>query len=275
MDDFASRLDQLEKNLQSLIEGSTGRLFPGYQVQSDLAAELAFAIKTSIGSDPGSDPLTPNRFSILVHPDQAIYLKDDPSLVDEIRDILMQAGEESGIVFLTPPVISIIEYKELKSGELKITAHRRISDLSDTIDYQVENTDEELRHLPENAFLIVDGTSIYQLDQPIVNIGRRVNNDLVLEDARVSRKHAQLRAVRGRYIIFDLGSSGGTQVNGESIQRSALSPGDVISLAGLPLVYSQDSIENGDTQSFTFSAADSQEDEGKVDGDEPGENSQK
>jgi pSer/pThr/pTyr-binding forkhead associated (FHA) protein len=52
--------------------------------------------------------------------------------------------------------------------------------------------------------------------------------------------HAQLRAIRGRYVIFDLGSSGGTFINGVRLGQSTLAPGDVISLAGVNLVFGQD-----------------------------------
>jgi len=42
-------------------------------------------------------------------------------------------------------------------------------------------------------------------------------------------------------MLFDLGSSGGTFVNQKRIKQIALHPGDVLSLAGVPLVYGQDS----------------------------------
>jgi pSer/pThr/pTyr-binding forkhead associated (FHA) protein len=67
-----------------------------------------------------------------------------------------------------------------------------------------------------------------------------LDNTLVIDDPRISRNHAQLRAIKGRYIIFDLNSTGGTFVNGQRTSQSVLYPGDVISLAGVPLVFGQD-----------------------------------
>ena len=64
--------------------------------------------------------------------------------------------------------------------------------------------------------------------------------DLVIDDPRISRNHAQLRAIKGRYVIFDLNSTGGTFVNAQRTSQSVLYPGDVISLAGVPLIYGQD-----------------------------------
>ncbi|MBP8857500.1 MAG: FHA domain-containing protein, partial [Anaerolineaceae bacterium] len=76
-------------------------------------------------------------------------------------------------------------------------------------------------------------------DLPVINIGRREDNHLVIEDLRISRTHAQLRARMGKYVIFDLGSTGGTFVNGQRVTQAILAPGDVISLAGLTLIYSE------------------------------------
>jgi pSer/pThr/pTyr-binding forkhead associated (FHA) protein len=82
----------------------------------------------------------------------------------------------------------------------------------------------------------------------VINIGRRVDNDLVIDDERISRVHAQLRAIKGRYVLFDLDSRGGTFVNDQRIHQSVLYPGDVISLAGVPLVFGQEETRLGQTQ---------------------------
>ncbi len=93
--------------------------------------------------------------------------------------------------------------------------------------------------IPEEAFLVIDGVKVIPLTQAVVNIGRRVENTVVLDDPRVSRKHAQLRAVKGRYVLYDLDSTGGSFVNGVRVTQSLLYPGDVISLAGVNVVYGQ------------------------------------
>jgi pSer/pThr/pTyr-binding forkhead associated (FHA) protein len=102
-----------------------------------------------------------------------------------------------------------------------------------------EEPEEEKLRVPEDAFIIVDGVKVIPLTQPLVRIGRRVENNLVLDDPRVSRSHAELRAIHGRYVLFDLNSTGGTFVNGVRITQSVVYPGDVISLAGVNLVYGQ------------------------------------
>ena len=98
----------------------------------------------------------------------------------------------------------------------------------------------ENEKIPSNAFLIVEGVKVFPLTLPVINIGRRLDNQLVIDDPRVSRNHSQLRAIKGRYVLFDLNSTGGTFVNGQRINQSVLYPGDVVSLAGVALIFGQD-----------------------------------
>jgi pSer/pThr/pTyr-binding forkhead associated (FHA) protein len=78
------------------------------------------------------------------------------------------------------------------------------------------------------------------LNDPVVNIGRRLENHLVIDDPRISRNHSQLRAINGRYVLFDLNSTGGSFVNGQRTSQTVLYPGDVVSLAGVALIFGQD-----------------------------------
>jgi pSer/pThr/pTyr-binding forkhead associated (FHA) protein len=99
---------------------------------------------------------------------------------------------------------------------------------------------------PEEAFLIVNGVDLFPLKLAVVSIGRRIDNALVLNDPRVSRTHAELRAFDGRYVLFDLNSRGGTYVNGKKIEHSVVYDGDVISLAGVHLIFRQKNLPRPD-----------------------------
>jgi pSer/pThr/pTyr-binding forkhead associated (FHA) protein len=99
--------------------------------------------------------------------------------------------------------------------------------------------DQQPSSIPPHTFLIVNGTRVYRLTQETISIGRQSDNDIVLANPHVSRHHAQLQAAQGYFILFDLDSTGGTSVNGEKISRKVLQPGDIISLAGMPVIYGQ------------------------------------
>jgi hypothetical protein len=58
------------------------------------------------------------------------------------------------------------------------------------------------------------GQETYRIEKPIVNIGRQLSNDIIVEDKRVSRYHAQIKyQPDGQFGIFDLGSTNGITIN--------------------------------------------------------------
>jgi pSer/pThr/pTyr-binding forkhead associated (FHA) protein len=75
------------------------------------------------------------------------------------------------------------------------------------------------------------------IESTTVSIGRGLSNDIIVEDSRVSRHHAQLRYRNRQFWLADLGSTNGTFLNGERVSESALKDGDSISLGGLELTF--------------------------------------
>jgi pSer/pThr/pTyr-binding forkhead associated (FHA) protein len=63
-----------------------------------------------------------------------------------------------------------------------------------------------------------------------VTIGREDDNDIQLNDDRVSRFHAKLQMDGGKIILTDLDSTNGTRVNGHPIQMRVIQAGDVLSI---------------------------------------------
>lgn len=89
------------------------------------------------------------------------------------------------------------------------------------------------------AYLIVN-SEVFPITNSLTNLGRKLDNHVVLNDPRVSRNHAQIRVLENQYILLDLNSTGGTLVNGNKITKSVLYSGDTISLAGLEMKFVQD-----------------------------------
>ena len=71
---------------------------------------------------------------------------------------------------------------------------------------------------------------------PLV-LGRAPACDIVLTHAAVSRQHAQIECVDGRFVIEDLESSNGMRVNGESKVRHELRDNDLIKICGYHLAF--------------------------------------
>jgi len=74
------------------------------------------------------------------------------------------------------------------------------------------------------------------LDRPVIQIGRLESNDVVLPDPNVSRIHATLYMDSNGIELEDQGSKNFTFVNGESISRKRIDPGDLIAIGESTLV---------------------------------------
>ena len=244
------RLTKLEYHLQALIEGTAARLFPSSRKQKDLASQLVEAMRQGIRNEPNGSPIGPNLFSIYLPPSQAEVLKDDPALLEGLSAILQEESQEAGIRFDSPLVIHVLADASMEIDTLQVRAEHSAAHLARTSALENVVSDGGDVQLPKNAFLIVDGTQIFTINQTVTNLGRRPDNHLIINDPRVSRVHAQIRYVRNQFLIFDLDSSGGTWVNGTRIRQSALQPGDVISLSGLPIVFGQEANPPEDTQEY-------------------------
>ncbi|MGQ9524495.1 MAG: FHA domain-containing protein [Armatimonadota bacterium] len=71
----------------------------------------------------------------------------------------------------------------------------------------------------------------FVLDKESLTLGRDVNSDIAVAwDPAVSRRHAVVSVRGGEFEIADQGSSNGTFVNGARVERSALRPGDVVTV---------------------------------------------
>ncbi len=243
------RLAQVERRLQALVEGSARRLFPGAQVSELLAGRLLEALRGGLQVKADGQVAAPEQLILFTSPGEAALLQD-PRWLAELEAALRSSGSEAGVCFPDTPFLQVQVDASLATGEVRVATQNLPSGLTGTshIEAQAGAGGTEL---PEGAFLIVDGTRLFALEQAVVNIGRRPDNHLVIDDPRISRTHAQLRAIHGEYVIFDLDSSGGTWVNGRPVNRQALRPGDVILLSGLPLVYGQESQRLGETQEYT------------------------
>jgi hypothetical protein len=242
------QINEIEKRLQNLIEVHLLKYLPGPSYQDRIAQRMAEALRANFTTqnldDPGNS--ITQQFFLVVHPSTMSQWQKDPRLMEGLTKIFRLVASEMGLRVDKSLSITLATDPHIAIDSLDVRVSK-----PDTV-AETQNMVESLEEAPARAaFLIVGGTKVFTLDHAVTNIGRRLDNHLVVDDPRVSRYHSQIRYVRGRFIIFDLNSTGGTFVNGQRTTQSVLYPGDVISLAGLPIVFGQDnpptSGQTGDT----------------------------
>ncbi len=241
-------LGRLERQLRELIEGKPGSHGNPGKFAQQLERELLTAMESEVGATPlgsfpaGGSPLAPDEYTLLLPRQEAEQLLTHPGEITRLTDRLKVSAADHGYLFNCEPVLKVVAVPELE--KIKVLVEFSQNSLGDSRTSIVKDCSEKPSQpipgsLPK-AFLIINGLHTCQLKSPVVNLGRDPANQVCIDDARVSRMHAQLRVIQGRYVIFDLDSTGGTFVNGTSVKQQALNPGDVILLAGVPLVYGQD-----------------------------------
>lgn len=236
-----AKLDQLESKLQSLFEDQIMAILPGLTVEDRIIQKLTLALKQNIIEQKNSGPVAPNIYTLIVATETASMWKQ-PRVMDALRNVIGTAVRDVDLKLQSQPIITVTTDDSYSGREISVIASHKLEPVEDTKGMAIdsEKSERNTETIPENAFLIVEGVKVYPLKDTVVNIGRRLENHLVIDDPRISRNHAQLRAINGRYVLFDLNSTGGTFVNGQRTSQTVLYPGDVISLAGVALIFGQD-----------------------------------
>ena len=235
------------------MEGSFGRLFGGYLEPMDVATQLVLVMEDSTSSAELA-----YAYSVILHPqDYHLLLTENPNLARDIGDAAWELGRRYGLPLAAAPKIRLQTGENIRRHSFRIVVDTR-ADAGDGVDTtQViaprAKDDRALSALLAlDAFLIVQGKRHVALNKPLITIGRRPDNDIVLDSKSVSRQHAQIRWRFDRFILYDVSNRQRTKVNGEPVSQHVLQQGDVIALSDALLIYGEgrDRDEIHDHQDF-------------------------
>ncbi len=124
----------------------------------------------------------------------------------------------------TPPPISSISSKYLSDDDEEEIASEKTA----IIDLSAFSG-----HAADAKLTIVDGKDSgknIEITKDEILAGRSLDNDFVISDISVSRKHFKITKDGTRFIISDMGSGNGIKVNGTKTTSATLSDGDIISV---------------------------------------------
>ena len=87
-----------------------------------------------------------------------------------------------------------------------------------------------------------------------ISLGKKDDNDLVVDDRTVSRRHLEIDHTSDSFLLKDLGSTNGTYINGIKVKEAYLSPGDVIKVGNTRIEFvafdERIKVEPADRESF-------------------------
>ncbi|MFN2149470.1 MAG: FhaA domain-containing protein [Anaerolineales bacterium] len=234
-------LDRLEQRISGMVESTFERIIGLQFSAADIASKLARAMSEGVRHSQEGKPFAPDRYALTFNADDAkMLLQGTPDLNQDLARGMLDVARASDYLVFREPVVTIAVDPTLHPHEIRVVAWHSTAPLDYTQDIAPDNPTTGSARIPNGAYFIVDGKRHFALNHAVTNIGRRLDNQLILDDLRVSRTHCQVRIREGRFELFDLGSSAGTLVNGRQVKHHILQPGDVIDLAGIKLVYGED-----------------------------------
>jgi hypothetical protein len=242
-----SVLRNLEAKLTDLVEGTFGRVFRSEVRPVELARKLVREMDEH-KTVSLSRTYVPNEYIVYLSPDDRARLEGvEDSLIEELSAYLLEHARSERLALPSRPQIEFQTDERLALGEFGIQTRlvRPSEDPAAAVpepehgNTMIYSTAGRLREpveqtqgvRPTRALLVAEGRR-HVIPPGGAVVGRSRDCDVVLADANVSRRHAEVRpAAAGTWTIADLGSTNGVLVNGHRIEGAAqLQTGDRIAL---------------------------------------------
>jgi hypothetical protein len=248
-------MERLEQLASRLIEGWTGRLFGAKLQPVQLAKRLIRAME-SHQTISLAKTFVPNSYVLSLSPaDFAQFEQYRRSLERDLAEAVLGAARDRGFTLLAYPTVELERDEDQAPGDVRVSCA-----LVDASGEEVDPEGKALGGVDAGHTMVLDREALTRdrprapkADLEIVkerrrvslgpepcSIGRDPQNDVVLDDRPISRKHAEIRLRLGRYTLYDLQSTNGTYVNGRRIAEVVLSDGDRITICGNDLVLRQE-----------------------------------
>jgi hypothetical protein len=242
-----SVLRNLEAKLTELVEGTFARAFKSEVRPVEIARKLAREMDEH-KVESLSRTYAPNEYAVwLSAEDRKQFEGYEDDLAQELGGYLLEHARRERIALVTRPSIEFRTDQRLRLGEFGIQArlvrppahaHDEASqgDEGHTQVYSTSSRMSEPLREPDprraSARLRIAGKTELLGSQGAV-LGRSREADIVVDDANVSRRHAEIRPSGGSWTVRDLGSTNGIKVNGRRVdpaRAQSLKPGDEIEL---------------------------------------------
>jgi hypothetical protein len=212
-------LDSFEKGLERAVNGAFAKTFKSGLQPVEITSALRRELDTKAAVVDRDRILVPNKFVVRL---SVADFERMTSLGDALSDELVQAIERhagtQGYSFAGGISLSLQQDESLSEGVLGIDSR------------SVKGT------VAWTPVLDIAGKR-YPLVASRTVIGRGSEADITVEDTGISRKHVEVTWDGSRASVADLGSTNGSKLNGERVQRAPLTPDSVIEIGRTRIVF--------------------------------------
>ena len=260
-----SVLRTIESKLESLFEGIFGRAFRTNVQPVELARKLVKEMDDH-RSVSVSRVYVPNEYTIYLSPDdREQFASFEDALRDELQDYLAEHARREHYVLLTPPRVKFESDADLDIGVFGI-ATRLVRGATPapagapaeqaapgaTMVYKAVSPEpaaeaddgaavapEPVEEAQPTAVLTIAGRRHELVGERTV-IGRSKDCDVQVSDPNVSRRHAEVRRDGDTYVLVDLDSTNGVEVDGKRVKRHELRDGSRFTVGSTEVVFSEE-----------------------------------
>lgn len=230
-------LDKFENFFENVVEGTVGRIFRPAIQPAEIGRRLERAMEgRKVASVDGM--IVPNDYHVSMNPlDMVMFADFVPALCHQMEEWLIDLADQRDYRFIDLVRVQIFGEDGVTRRQIQVDASiAELPGLDRAEQDEIQRTEvyrviHAAGDVPPKLLRFASGSHSGEtviLRRPLIQIGRALDNDVVIDAAEVSRRHARIEVRAGVYELTDLDSTNGTMVNGRQVATARLSDGDMI-----------------------------------------------
>ena len=244
----------VERSFENIFDGLFSRAFKSGVKPLQLGRRLLQVVDAERDVDAQGRRVVPNSYLVQLSPaDREGFADIEPTLVQELTAAVREYIVQEGYHVDGKARVALRTNPDLRKGKFEIDARNISTDGASASPAESPVEGEQpvapvsppvLSMVPgvgvdvAPAVLTLPGGQRIELHEGHYVLGRHLENDIVVNDSNVSRKHAEFVCAAGEVVVRDLGSTNGTKVNGVLVHgEQLLQHGDVINLGTAQITF--------------------------------------
>lgn len=212
-------LDSFERGLERAVNGAFAKTFKSGLQPIEITAALRRELDTKAVVVARDRILVPNKFTVALAPSDFERMTGlGEALIDELTQLVQQHAAAHHYQFAGGISIAFSNDPSLTQGMIQLDSVNVKGNVSWT------------------PVLDIDGKR-YPITKSRTIIGRGSDADITVDDTGISRKHVEVLWDGTRGQVNDLGSTNGSQLNGNPVNKAPLPPDSVISIGRTRIIF--------------------------------------